>query len=128
MTGSLHEQQPFRISVPLDSTTESSSSGSSCAVYSSHQPEAARVPVNLHPAGNREKTGYYNNHGAGRCPNCMHLVQDEDVDSRATAAEGDAVGTTNAVQPAADSATQAINPSFMTFGWSRGRAVRQLCG
>ena len=42
-----------------------------------------------------------------------HLAEDEDEESRATVEEEGALGTTNALQPAADRAIQAINPSFM---------------
>lgn len=47
-------------------------------------------------------------------PHAVYLAEDEE-DNLATAAEGEVLGTTKALQPAADSAMQAINPSFMTF-------------
>lgn len=42
-----------------------------------------------------------------------HLTEDEEEECRATAAEEGALGTTKALQPAAERAMQAINPSFM---------------
>lgn len=54
---------------------------------------------------------------AGRrnaCSQRSHLAEDKEGESRATEAEEGALGgTTKALQPAADSAMQAINPSFM---------------
>lgn len=50
----------------------------------------------------------------GRWKACTsHLAEDEEEESRATAAKEGALGTTKALQPAADRAMQAINPSFM---------------
>lgn len=57
-----------------------------------------------------------------------YLAEDEEDDSLATAAEGEALGTTKALQPAADSAMQAISPSFMTNVEGKGCRLKPKIG